>query len=33
MESYCIYCYGLKCPNKVCLNCNEPDYDIEEENE
>lgn len=31
MVEYCPYCYGLICPNKVCVNCNEPSYDDEME--
>lgn len=31
MGEYCPYCYGLICPNKVCVNCNEPSYENEED--
>ena len=31
MREYCPYCYGLICPNDVCVNCNEPSYDDDDE--
>lgn len=31
MEKYCPYCYGLICSNAVCVNCNEPNYESEEQ--
>ena len=30
MRKYCPYCYGLICPNSICVNCNEPSYDDDE---
>lgn len=32
MKEYCPYNYGFVCPNKVCKNCNEPDYENGEDN-